>query len=400
MLLNSNLKSSQAMKIDKEQLVELLVKKTGMDQEEVEGQLNELIQRITSAAERGKALEIKGFGLFYFDDDGNLKFDPADEFSTEVNFKYAGMQPVELKPARESSKGGDDEPDDEDDIFGIEDELIEEDEQKEKKDEPADPIFGDTEDDEDEEDDDDDPFGSLLSGPASEFKEQEEKEIQKAGTAPKSSPKAKKEDKKEKKKAKSAKKSPDQPAKKKSSPKKKEKKKDPMVTVIAVIIGVVILVGGYFIYDEMSTTPVEPQTTQQPQVETEEPPVTAETDVTEAEPESSDEVEESVAEEPEDVEATTDPSEPYGLEGDIVDSANDGFTIVLHSMRNEQAARSAADQLSNAGYRSMVTERDVDGSTVYRVGVGQFPSIPDAQEAAKELPSPFNTENFIQRIRN
>jgi len=107
-----------------------------------------------------------------------------------------------------------------------------------------------------------------------------------------------------------------------------------------------------------------------------------------------------VAEEPEDVEATTDPSEPYGLEGDIVDSANDGFTIVLHSMRNEQAARSAADQLSNAGYRSMVTERDVDGSTVYRVGVGQFPSIPDAQEAAKELPSPFNTENFIQRIRN
>ena len=60
----------------------------------------------------GKALEIKEFGLFYFDEDGNLKFDPSRELSTEINFKYAGMEPVELKPPRGAAEMK--EPEDED----------------------------------------------------------------------------------------------------------------------------------------------------------------------------------------------------------------------------------------------------------------------------------------------
>jgi len=85
------------MKIEKQQLIELLVVKTGLDKKSVEKQLEELVNRIKDAADRGKALEVKGFGLFYYSEGGDLKFDPSEEFKTEVNFKYAGMEPIEVQ---------------------------------------------------------------------------------------------------------------------------------------------------------------------------------------------------------------------------------------------------------------------------------------------------------------
>jgi len=62
------------MTIDRDELINLLVEKTGMNRDEIEKQLSELTSRIMDAANRGKALEIKGFGLFYFDEDGELTF--------------------------------------------------------------------------------------------------------------------------------------------------------------------------------------------------------------------------------------------------------------------------------------------------------------------------------------
>ena len=123
------------MKIDRAKLVELLVEKTGMDSDEIDSQLKQLIDRILDAAERGKALEIKEFGMFYFDENGDLKFDPSDELSTEINFKYAGMEPVELKPPRSGSEPEEDKEipgtatgEDLDEIFGLDDdEPIEDD---------------------------------------------------------------------------------------------------------------------------------------------------------------------------------------------------------------------------------------------------------------------------------
>jgi len=79
------------MKIEKQQLIELLVVKTGLDQKSIEKQLDELVGRIRDAADRGKALEVKGFGLFYYSETGDLKFDPSEEFKTEVNFKYTSV---------------------------------------------------------------------------------------------------------------------------------------------------------------------------------------------------------------------------------------------------------------------------------------------------------------------
>ena len=91
------------MKIDRDKLVELLVEKTSMERSDVEVQLEQLIERILDAARRGKTLEIKEFGSFFFDEDGELKFDPSDELSTEISYKYAGMKPVVLKAERDST---------------------------------------------------------------------------------------------------------------------------------------------------------------------------------------------------------------------------------------------------------------------------------------------------------
>ena len=75
MFLNLNQISGSLMKIDKNKLIDLLVEKTEMGREEVEDQLDQLIERILDAAKRGKALEIKEFGVFYFDEEGELSFD-------------------------------------------------------------------------------------------------------------------------------------------------------------------------------------------------------------------------------------------------------------------------------------------------------------------------------------
>lgn len=369
------------MKINKEKLIELLVEKTEMEKAEVESQLNELIKRITDAAERGKALEIKGFGLFYFDETGNLKFDPADELKTEVNFKYAGMKPVELKPPRDTSAANkEDEPVSDDDVFGIEDELIAEEEGK------GEINFDEFDHGNIDDSDDENPFEALMDDDESEVEKKAEKEVKKAGTAPKASSKKK-----------SAAKDPAKKASKKKKKSSSTSQKDPVMMVVFILLGVVVLAGGYFIINDNFSTP-EQQGNAEMQIQQEEPPAVAEQDLTAVEPEAEDEVEEL---EPVEETTTEAPALPtYGLYGDIVESGNNGYTIVLHSLRSESHANEIAGELKDEGYRTMVTGRTVDGRTVYRVSVGQFPSIPESQAEAAELPAPYNEQNFIQRIRN
>ena len=445
------------MKINKAQLIELLVEKTGMEKQEVEQQLKELIKRIKDAASRGKALEIKNFGLFYFDSDKNLRFDPADSFRTEVNFKYAGMEPVEVKPPRKTTSEQEDSSEEmpidkktteseeeEEDVFGFDDDDI--DEEKEKKEieetesdekvspafklddelepeKPDDPAKADKPAEEDksaeadkpeetaeskragepektdkpektgipeEADEPEDPFKDLLSGISlepSEQKREEEEEIKKAGTRPAVSVSTQAGKKGQSKKG---------PGKKSKPP---QKKKDPIMLVLAVVLTFVVVMAGFFIITDMTQTP--PQ-------EPDPPAVTEQRDavVAEPEPEPADAVEPDTETEQPIVEDTEPEPEPepvietvYGLTGTVVDEANDGFTIVLHSLRNNNNAQAAAENLRDQGYRTIITERTIDGDTVYRVAVGQFPTVREAQDKAAELPEPYRNQNFIQRIQ-
>lgn len=388
------------MKINKTELIEILSIKTGLEKEEVEDQLKELIKRIKDAASRGKALEIKGFGIFYFDDAKNLRFDPADSFRTEVNFKYAGMEPVEVKPPRDTSVDTTD-PEEvpivDEDVFGLEDEtdepadepeieieagfssdeklaeeidISESPEEEEDMEEESKPSFMFDSGEEDEAS-----FDYLFGAEEKEAPEPvPDEELKKAGTAP----------------------SPGTDIDLREPDAKSEKKKrDPVIMILAAVLAVVVLVAGFFIISDMMDAPPrqDPVAADMP---VEQPPAEAEQDVTEAgEPEPADEVQ-----------ATDEPAEPvadeavvYGLTGDLVSGANDGYTIVLYSMRRSNNADAAAERLRNDGYRTIVAERTVGGDRMYRVSVGQFESVSSAQQQANNLPEPYRNQNFIQRIQ-
>lgn len=345
------------MKIDKTKLVDILVEKTGMERDEIESQLTELIDRIKAAAKKGKALEIKEFGLFYFDEEGDLKFNPANEFKTEINFKYTGMEPVEIKPPRETSTpkvdSGEEEMD-EDDVFGISGE------------EPEDEPTPDTDDSVER------TFDDILSKPSESLKQMDESEVKKSGTKPKKKPTEKAKDSKE-----------------------KSKKRDPIIMMIGLMIGILLLAVGYFAISEyLDAPPPSPEIVQQEQTDV--PPVTAERDVVEQETQQPEEI---PAEPEPETEVEDAPITVYGLMGNINATANDGFTIILHSLRNQRNADRTARELREEGYRTIVSERTVDNRTVFRVGVGQFETVQNGLEAAKTLPEPYNENHFIQRIQ-
>lgn len=330
------------MTIDRTKLVDLLIEKTSLSPEEVENQLEQLIERILDAAERGKALEIKEFGLFFFDQEGELKFEPSEELSTEISFKYAGMKPVELKPERNTAIPADD--DSSGPINAADDVIVV-------------------------------PNSGQKSAPV----------------RPKATPKPK-------------------TAAKPISRYPNREKRD-RVAVWALLAFFTVLFIGALIYfnqpidpvSEDSVAAVEPvpqgsEITDSPEIESEiEPGIES----NEAGAEVPDE--EFISEEPieeQNTEATVPiEGQMYGLTGELVEEANSGFSIVIHSFYNELRADEVADNFRADGYRVHVTSRVVDGLNVWRVSLGQFESIPDAQEAAETLPEPFNENNFIQRIQ-
>lgn len=372
------------MTINRDELVSLLEEKTGMARQDVEKHLDELTSRIMDAANRGKALEIKGFGLFYFDEDGELTFRASDKLDSEINFSHAGMEPVELEPPKPGAAPSSGVQPDED----VEPESDDQQEESESDKADTDDVFGIGNTlaghlDDDDDTGDAEPFGKLFQEGSSEQDVKPEPkskdEIKKAGTAPAKKPGA-------------------------SKPNATKKPRDPMTVIIVVVLAGVFLFAAYFVTTEFLDPPEQPETTQQQDVELEDPPVTAERDVTEyTEPEPPQPVQ--IPEPEDDPEPLDDPidevttTDPYGLYGDLADPEGDVFTIVVHSLRDRDVADQTADELRAEGFRITVNERVVDGQTYYRVGIGQFPTIREAQQEATTLPEPFNNQNFIQRLQ-
>lgn len=102
------------MHLDHSKLIDLLAETSGIDKEKVENQLEELVGEINEAIEEGEAYEVDGFGVFSAIGN-NVVFIPADELATEINYKYVGMEAIEMDEASDTV----DEPDaqDENDPF-------------------------------------------------------------------------------------------------------------------------------------------------------------------------------------------------------------------------------------------------------------------------------------------
>lgn len=377
------------MKIDKKKLIELLVNKTEMEQTEVENQLDQLIDRILDAANQGKALEIKEFGLFYFDENGDLKFDPSDELSSEISFKYAGMKPVIIQPDRDSTivaVNDKDEPFDQDETIdeNSDDKLIAPDEFVDDESTPVKPLK--IELDEEfiaaEEQSEEDDFDFLTELSDEPEPSQNRSKVKPAGIKPRL---------------------PRTPARKQNNA---------AIWVIAAIIIIGLIgIGIYMLFFGTSSPPqqqqaiVTPQAqpgTQeltditddiiQPQETTDAEEDTEPEDVTEPEPEAE-------VQQPQTVPQTIPADQPlYGLMGVTNQNLRNSYSIVLHSFTDEEIATNTANQLALEGYRTQVTDRTVANNTMWRVSVGQFQTLNEAQVIANTLPSPFNTQNFIHRI--
>ena len=90
----------------------------------------------------------------------------------------------------------------------------------------------------------------------------------------------------------------------------------------------------------------------------------------------------------------------YGLMGYEEITLLGAYTIVLHSLQSYERASNEMIRFREEGYKTTLWEyRFSDGSTTWRVGVGQFESVTDALEAVGDLPEPYRNTNFITRIR-
>lgn len=402
------------MTIDKEQLISLLEEKTGLEREQVETQLSELINRIQKAAEEDKTFEVEGFGTFSMEE-GSLQFEPGDTLETEINNKYAGMKPIELIGAFKEPESDEEVPEvdmadvqpgdiDTEDKWAFDSGAVEGEKDKEQEAEPieSEPELDDErpetekdtgseeieEDQQEAEEVFDTVFGTTSEGSsAPETLETETAEVE----------------------AQEDEFGEDNSEEKAEVPAEDEKEKpsDPIGTIIvAVVVVLVIGVGGWLTYDFglFGTSNTEISTTSPQPTETVEPT----DDNTQSEEQSSDQDEEDVEpEQPsavstgeEDVgrQSTPQQQDRYGLHGEPNQAIANGYTIVVHSLRNQQQAEQNRQQLQEAGYRALINQAQVEGATYYRVGIGQFETISDAQQAIGDIPKRYRDNNFIKRI--
>lgn len=106
------------MLIDNEKFIALLADNSGIEKEKVEKYLEELISEMKASFDEGEGYEVEGFGIFS-KLGSNILFIPSDELETEVNYKYVGMEPIELPGGAQQQETEAPEEEEENPIQGI-----------------------------------------------------------------------------------------------------------------------------------------------------------------------------------------------------------------------------------------------------------------------------------------
>jgi hypothetical protein len=385
------------MTIDKKQLISLLEEKTGLEREQVEVQLSELISRIQKAAEEDKTFEVEGFGTFSMEG-GSLQFEPGDVLEMEINNKYAGMKPIELIGAFKEPESDEEVPEvdmteakprevDTENKWAFDSDAT----GKEKKEQEVEAI-------EPESGIDDEEPETEKATELEEFGE-DQKEAEEVFEAVFGTTAEESEEKEPQK----------EPEPKEPAPEtEKEKPGDTIGTVIvAVVVVLVVGIGGWMAYDfgftgtgstEMSTTAPQPAETAGSADDNTQSEEQAAQDKEAMEPEQSSAV--STGEEDTDTQPqATRQQDRYGLMGEPNQAIANGYTIVVHSLRDKQQAEQNRQQLQETGFRALTSQAQVEGTTYYRVGIGQFETVSDAQQAIGDIPEQYRDNNFIKRIQ-
>jgi hypothetical protein len=89
----------------------------------------------------------------------------------------------------------------------------------------------------------------------------------------------------------------------------------------------------------------------------------------------------------------------YGLMGEMQRVRGESYGIVVHSLRSRQRAIEQDASLYMEGYRTITYPVETgNGTQSWRVSVGQFETVEDAQAAADQLPEPYRSNYFITKF--
>ncbi len=318
-------------------LTDLLVHKSGMGREQVEAHLDELTKHFLKTTDTGKDFKIEGFGTFKKENNITL-FEPDEVLETEINQKYAGMKPIEVMGSFKET----------DTAIPVEKSAP-----AVAAEHPAQP----------------EPEPKKTSAPAAEDVEE------------KSVPPPKETDKVEKTTA-------DNEAGAAAI----------ILIVIAVIIA--ILLAGWLLYS-MNVFSANRSAANNPSAGNS----VAFNEQKLGKNSNLEATKTAFSEMSIPVNATTESSNfnqidknipLYGLKGTVQAEAKDGYTIVVHSLRRKNHALETLASIEEQGYRAIMLEAAVDGVKQWRLGIGQFKTVADAQKAAKKLPEPYRSNHFIK----
>lgn len=381
--------------INTAQFVELLAKQTNKPIEQVEQELKQFIEEIASVS-KGNPLTIEGLGVFRLKK-GRLSFESDPAFAVEINYKYAGMQPIEIKKSSDKKR----------------DDLQDAEESEEKPNQET-SVQTDVK------------IGKVTE-PISKSKEE------KATTVPEEIPVEKpleehlpKENKQDEPIQTIALESAKitEPIEKQEEIKKEDPLKDkavhkkPVVTKgvymqqtgkwklpvsIAAAVGIIALVSWFLTRqnEEISTEPtvvkqvevIQKESPKPSQPEPEKVVADVVTDLTQELNNQENSIETEVKSEEM-------PAE-YGLQGKVAPSLSGSFSVVIYTLSVESRAYAEVADWQKKGYRafvhSFVTSK---GRTLYYVALGQFKTIEDAKSAAATLPDGKNEagNHHIKRI--
>jgi hypothetical protein len=430
-----------------EELIQKLADLTEMAFEDVEAELDDLVQRIRKEAKGGATYKVSGLGTFRELDD-KLTFTPDEKLATEINYKYAGMEPIEImagfaeqevdaeeqvqqEPSErsqrlEKEKGEESEPVGEEEPV-TEEATVDTESQKDT----------DTEASEAEESpevsEEKHPEQVESAAGSEEMKAEPEKAESKPDQKDQEKPESKKEEKpvtsktdekSEKtndipeKEEKTLTKAKTSDKKKDAKPKKKTKRKTVadrrgsqtttwvILSAAAVVILAVVIWGlsqrgdtdqakqaGMGTGEMASETTSKSDESNQKVIPMDEISEDDQANEQASKPETSEE------DLPDSPVLNMDYDAPYGLKGIPSNQGMKGYTLVVFSFGRESNASRQADKLSEKGYRAIVDYVTLeDGTERWRVGVGQFATLDSARSASKRLPEPYKSDFFIKRI--
>lgn len=371
------------MSLTQEQLIEKISEVSKLDKKLVAKELDSFVEQILQVS-KGNPLTIEGLGVFRLKK-GRLSLDTAPNLALEINYKYAGMMPLEIKKGNESS---DNQLEQNSEVSTLQnDEELEESGSKSTKEDLGFEIGK---------------VNQVEKKKEEEIKvpKKEKVETQIQVTDPilvdSALPKTEK---------KSAPKIDEAPKKVATPPTAVKSNQTPKIIAVVLAILVVVSVIVFLNKSNKEKTLAQKENVdikaksevqlsfepEKPKVE-ETKPDSATAKVKQTQPVKTSQPEPQIAQTK---------SISYGLSGEFNAEIPSYYGIVLYTLSFEARADAERSSWIKKGFRAYVDTWIITRENIkYRVALGQFATVEDAKQAALTLPAPFNEaqNHFIKRL--